>query len=373
LGKNKPIHSSYAMLHQSLKKTEQMSKFFQYFLFVILLISVGCRVNSSKGDDEPTPLVQQKTTLKLETMTPPPSPTPQKIVQLTFVLWSENRDKSTVYAVDIGCLEEEYPCIGNVIKLFEVNDFIMGVDWSPNGQMVAFEGIGADKKTDIFIADWNGENIKNITEKERSDVLPIWSPDGNYLVFTSCPIERCLVFLAATVNFTPTEILTNINNFSLRAMDWSPDGEKLVLIAYDENGTMQIFISNLDGTEFIQLTATDPFIDNLSPSFSPDGQWIAFSREILETGENIGGQKPIDLMLIRLDGTQEQKLTNNPPGYYTFFPKWHPDGDWIAFLSGSSGKERLYLIKRDGSQLFQLPLPFEPGELHFLSWREYYP
>jgi len=203
------------MLHQSLKKTEQMSKFFQYFLFVILLISVGCRVNSSKGDDEPTPLVQQKTTLKLETMTPPPSPTPQKIVQLTFVLWSENRDKSTVYAVNIGCLEEEYPCIGNVIKLFEVNDFIMGVDWSPNGQMVAFEGIGADNKTDIFIADWNGENIKNITEKERSDVLPIWSPDGNYLVFTSCPIERCFVFLADTVNFTPTEILKNINKYGL--------------------------------------------------------------------------------------------------------------------------------------------------------------
>jgi Tol biopolymer transport system component len=233
--------------------------------------------------------------------------------------------------------------------------------------MVAYEGTGADNKTDIFIADWNGENVKNITQKDGSDGDLIWSPNGNYVVFTSCP-GRCFVFLADTVNFTPTEILSNINNYSLHARDWFPDGEKFVLTADDENSTMQIFTSNLDGTEFIQLTATEWFVNNASPTISPDGQRIAFARY-----ENIGKEKSIDLILISPDGTGEQNLTNNPAGYSTFSPKWHPDGDWIAISSGPSGETNLYLIKRDGSQLFQLPLPFEPGELHFHSWREYYP
>jgi Tol biopolymer transport system component len=344
-----------------------MIKFFQCLLLIILVISAGCGVNNSQNLEQQTPPTHTKTTIPIDTIISSPISISQKKIQLTFVTYSENKDKTTVYAVDVGCLEEETPCIGDVVKLFEANDFIIVVNWSPDGQMVAYEGTGADNKTDIFIADWNGENVKNITQKDGSDGDLIWSPNGNYVVFTSCP-GRCFVFLADTVNFTPTEILSNINNYSLHARDWFPDGEKFVLTADDENSTMQIFTSNLDGTEFIQLTATEWFVNNASPTISPDGQRIAFARY-----ENIGKEKSIDLILISPDGTGEQNLTNNPAGYSTFSPKWHPDGDWIAISSGPSGETNLYLIKRDGSQLFQLPLPFEPGELHFHSWREYYP
>ncbi len=53
--------------------------------------------------------------------------------------------------------------------------------YSPDGQFIAF--IGEKEKNDIYIANYDGSNIKQITNNNLNEVSLSWSPDGARLVF----------------------------------------------------------------------------------------------------------------------------------------------------------------------------------------------
>lgn len=74
----------------------------------------------------------------------------------------------------------------------------------------------------------------------------------------------------------------------------------------------------------------------LSPTWSPDGEWIAF----LMRG---------DLWKVRADGGTAVALTNGP-GYY-FEPAWSPDGETIAFSVDREGQFDLGLVSADGDSV----------------------
>lgn len=50
---------------------------------------------------------------------------------------------------------------------------------------------------------------------------------------------------------------------------------------------------------------------------------------------------------MRADGTEQQRLTEDPARDY--FPRWSPDGLWIAFVSERAGSFDIYLMAPDGS------------------------
>jgi Tol biopolymer transport system component len=75
---------------------------------------------------------------------------------------------------------------------------------------------------------------------------------------------------------------------------------------------------------------------------SPDGQWLLCY--------SIGNQ--LDLVLSRSDGTGERELTHDAPNDRN--PKWSPDGQRVAFFSNRSGKNQIWSIRPDGSELRQL-------------------
>lgn len=67
-----------------------------------------------------------------------------------------------------------------------------------------------------------------------------------------------------------------------------------------------------------------------SVSWSPDGQWVAMSGGVPLS------QRPPNLFLVKADGTESNRLTNN--GESEFDVNWSPDGKFIIYAHSSQGK-----------------------------------
>jgi tricorn protease len=73
---------------------------------------------------------------------------------------------------------------------------------------------------------------------------------------------------------------------------------------------------NADGSNARQLTPSGG--NSQGPSFSPDGKWVAFTAYFDNYGEDHG----CEIYVIRVDGTDLRRLTNN--GYCDYQPRWGP-------------------------------------------------
>jgi len=116
--------------------------------------------------------------------------------------------------------------------------------------------------------------------------------------------------------------------------DWSPDSQKIVYRSGRNNQT-GIWISNRNDSGHTRITSdgSDSF-----PTWSPDGQTIAFSRDA-------GGN--VDIYTVSVDGSKLQRLTDTP-GHDTL-PAYLPNGD-LVFRSARSGSWGIWKMKGDGSE-----------------------
>ena len=78
------------------------------------------------------------------------------------------------------------------------------------------------------------------------------------------------------------------------------------------------------------------------PAWSPDGQTIAFSREV-------GGN--VDIYTVDIDGSNLQRLTDTP-GHDTL-PEFLPNGD-VVFRSARTGSWGIWKMKGDGADQIEI-------------------
>ncbi|MEO6588433.1 MAG: S9 family peptidase [Pyrinomonadaceae bacterium] len=113
------------------------------------------------------------------------------------------------------------------------------VQISPDGKRVAYavsEAVmTADKSefvSQIWLANTDGTSVMQITYGEKSSTNPKWSPDGNWLAFTSNRKDNKNNLYVLRAAGGESEMLTdlkgNISNF-----DWSPDGNWIAYTSSD--------------------------------------------------------------------------------------------------------------------------------------------
>jgi WD40 repeat protein len=207
-------------------------------------------------------------------------------------------------------------------------------DWSPDGQKIAFTSYASGGSLQIWVMHADGTNPHTISDGTAQDSNPAWDPTGAEIAFSNYAIWK--------MNADGTG-RTHIccDSEDPNDVDWSPGGGR---IAFDLTRDFlqirtDIATVNPNGTGFTNLTGFEQPCDEFfgiihsSPSWSPDEQLIAFDSN----SPCNDGAHPFAIWIIKPDGTGLQKLTNpsTAQAENDFSPTWSPDGSKIAFSRSS--------------------------------------
>ena len=217
----------------------------------------------------------------------------------------------------------------------------------PRGDAVAQKGvmlmnrIGPSAST-LYVAQADGSNEHALLATSGFDYHPSWSADGRWLVFTSerNGLGQADIF-RVRADGTGLERLTDSPALDDQAA-LSPDGRRVAFVSTRGTHRANVWILDIASKRLTNLT-TMPGIQGdttkpdafLRPTWSPDGQWIAFSSdrntEWLGHGHGSGWEhvQELGIYVVRPDGTGLRRLSR--PGICAGSPKWSADGRRIVF------------------------------------------
>jgi Tol biopolymer transport system component len=163
-------------------------------------------------------------------------------------------------------------------ELVEPGDY--GDIWaSPDGKRLVFdmpEAVG--RKVDLWIRDVVRGTTSRFTFDPGDDVVPVWSPDGKSIVFTSNRKGAGDLYQKAASGAGEEQVLL-ANEEEKYAADWSRDGRHLVYFSQGAETAWDIWALPMQGDKKPFPVVKTRFVE-LGPSLSPDGRFVAyFSNE----------------------------------------------------------------------------------------------
>jgi Tol biopolymer transport system component len=185
----------------------------------------------------------------------------------------------------------------------------------------------------LWLADLERDRVSSLTRSGDSEYYPSSSPNGQQVVFTQGEPDYDLVEISVAGGTRRTLLGTARNEVDSA---WSPDGNFLAYVT-DRTGQDEIWLRARDGRSDQPVITQALFHDDTtimlaSPSFSPDGQRVAYLRN---------ASKPIWPLRIWTSliagGTPAPLLPRSHEGYQSA-PSWSPDGQWIAFSELKNGR-----------------------------------
>lgn len=205
---------------------------------------------------------------------------------------------------------------------------------------------------------------KQLTQGNTLNYNPTFSPDGNWLVYTS---EQTGTGFLYALDLKKRKLipkrLTKGNSFEDTA-SFSPDGNFIYYMS-TRDGTANIFkipfnpekqINQLDA---VNLTKNNS--SNLHPSVSPDGNFIAFSSNrdsgavLITNPQPPENYRSTNIYIMKNDGSDVKKLTNNDD--WTGSPVWSLDNNKIYFYRVKNNLPQIYQMNIDGSNVKVLSPP----------------
>lgn len=120
---------------------------------------------------------------------------------------------------------------------------------------------------------------------------------------------------------------------------------KIVFIS-DRDGFHEIYVMNDDGSHIKRLTHNK--LADKNPVWSPDGEMIAFTRNLSPVFQD----PQFDIFIMDADGRNQRNLTKHPARDDD--ATWSPDGRHIAFTSSRSGRNEIHIADIFGGEVKQL-------------------
>jgi serine/threonine-protein kinase len=208
---------------------------------------------------------------------------------------------------------------------------------SPDGKQVAltvFEG----GSPDVWVYDPQRDAMTRLTFGGAMYRWETWSPDGQYLVFTS---DGNGIFQARGDGVSQPQALMHDRPFQFPC-SFTPDGKRLAY--FEAAGNYQIWTVPLeDMGGRLKAGKPEQFLkssfNDIAPSFSPDGRWLAYSSD--ESGKFEVYVRAFPSPSPGQGG--KWQISNSG----AMWPHWSRSGHEIVYQSGDQAMAVSYTVRGD--------------------------
>lgn len=228
---------------------------------------------------------------------------------------------------------------GNVLDTIGKPDLYRDIALSPDGDKLAFSKVDRTSGTeDVWIFDLARQVPSRFTFDSQRDIYPSWSPDGEYVVFTSNRSGRDQIYRKPSSGIGEAEVMyENPDGVQWVGVgDWTADRDELFVYAkrgdYWSMGVVDL-LSEGDTADYVDL----PY-HQWTMSLSPDGRYMVYSST--ESGR-------YEIYVRNVDGTGRKWQISAEGGYNALWSRdgteifWStPDDEiWVAQVNLTDGFE----------------------------------
>jgi len=242
---------------------------------------------------------------------------------------------------------------------------------SPDGKWIVYTVSEWNKEKNrrfshIYLATTDGRRSFRLTNGEKGESSPQWSPDGKKISFLASRDEDNQIW-TIPIDGGEAEKLTSEDN-GVSAYDWAPNGERIAFVTRDTPEDKKdrekrkkdkfdaivveddliyshLWVIDTDSKETKRLTKG--VFTPTSPEWSPDSKWIAYATSQnawqASSYKDISEDRNTDIYIVSAEGGTPKPLVTSPAAESS--PKWSPDGNQIAFVATEDPKS--WAAKRD--------------------------
>lgn len=211
--------------------------------------------------------------------------------------------------------------------------------FSPDGKTIIFQAVPTGKEEyQIYTMNLAARKPKMVSTGKGACTCAFFHPDGKKIIFTSShhgPSNQTSPDAGGGYKWDFNEHMdifeANPDGSNLRQLtvtpgydaegSYSSDGKHIVFTS-QRDGDFDIYVMDADGGNQRRITKAKGY--DGGPFFSPDGEFILYR------GDRRGdGKMNLQLRIVRTDGSHDRSITDNE--IFNWCPFWHPNGKGFIF------------------------------------------